>query len=120
MSTVRYLCDEHMPEQLSDAIIQREPSIEIFIVGQVSAPPKGTLDPEVLLFAEREQLALITFDKKSMAGHVANHRASGHHTWGVFSLRNGFSILRYVENLILIWSASEAEDWRDQIEWLPW
>lgn len=120
MSAVRYLCDEHVPEQLMDALIQREPAIEISIVGQELAPPKGTLDPEVLLFAEQEKLALITNDKKSMARHVESHQAEGHHTLGVFYLRSGFPILRYVEDLILIWSASEAEDWRDHMEWLPW
>lgn len=120
MSTVRYLCDENVPEQLIDALIQREPAIDISIVGQDMAPPKGTLDPEVLLFAEKEKMGLITLDKKSMAGHVADHRAMGHHTWGVFILRRDFPILRYVEDLILIWSASEAEDWQGGIEWLPW
>jgi hypothetical protein len=120
MSTVRYLCDEMVPEQLMDALIQREPAIEIFIVGQEMAPPKGTLDPEVLLFAEKEKLGLITLDKRSMAGHVADHLAAGHHTWGVFNLRREFPILRYVEELVLIWSASDAEYWIDRIEWLPW
>jgi hypothetical protein len=49
MSTVQYLCDENVPEQLLDALIQREPAIEISFVGQELAPPKGTPDPEVLL-----------------------------------------------------------------------
>lgn len=120
MSTVRYLRDENVPEQLMDALIQREPAIEISIVGQEIAPPKGTPDPEVLLFAEKEKLTFITLDKKSIARHVDNHLAAGHHTWGVIDLRRGFSILRYMEDLILIWSASDAEQWRDRIEWLPW
>ncbi len=110
MSTVRYLCDENVPEHLMDAVIQREPAIEIFIVGQSATPPKGTLDPQLLSFAEKETLSLITIDKRSMASHVADHLAAGHHTWGVFELRQGYSILRYVENLIFIWAASEAED----------
>lgn len=120
MSTIRYLCDENVPEQLVDAVIQREPSIEIFMVGQDIAPPKGTPDPQVLLFAEKEKLAVITLDKKSMSGHVTDHLTAGHHTWGVFSLRMNFSILRYVDNLILFWSESDAEYWQDQMEWLPW
>lgn len=120
MSTVCYLVDESVPEQLMDALIQREPAIEISIVGQEMAPPKGTLDPEVLLFAEKEKLALITLDKKSMARHVDHHLLAGHHTGGIFNLRKGFSILRYVEDLILIWSASEAVEWRDRMVWLPW
>jgi hypothetical protein len=120
MSVVRYLIDESIPEQLMNALIQREPAMEVFIVGQNMASPKGAPDPELLLFAEKEKLALVTFDKKSMDCHVTNHRATGHHTWGIFELRRGFSIRRYVDDLVLIWSASEAEDWRDRIEWLPW
>lgn len=120
MSAVRYLVDESVPEQLVDALIQREPAIEVSNIGREWTLSKGTQDPEVLLFAEKEKLVLITLDKKSMARHVDNHLSAGHHTWGIFNLRKGFAILRYVEDLIFIWSASEAKEWCDRTVWLLW
>jgi hypothetical protein len=55
-----------------------------------------------------------------MRGHVANHQGAGHSTFGVFFIRDGFPAVRHVEDLILIWASSEAEEWINRLEWLPW
>jgi len=119
MSTVQFFCDENVPEQLADAVVAKEPAIVIGQVGQAPAPPKQTPDPELLRYAEANQLLFLTRDKKTMPGHVAQHLSSGRHTWGVFLLRRSASIADLVDAIILIWSASTAEEWQDQINWLP-
>ena len=119
MSTVKYLLDENVPEALADAIIRQEPAIELISVGQNPGPAKGTKDPELLMAAEAGKLTLITLDKRTVPIHVADHLAGGHHTWGVFILRRGFAIPRYVDLLMRIWSSTQAEEWQDRIEWLP-
>ena len=120
MSTVRFLCDEAVAVFLAGAVHQQEPAVEISCVGQDGMPRKGTLDPELLIFAEAMRWCLLTVDRQTMASHVADHQAAGNHTWGVFSLRDGFPVIRHVDNLILIWSASQAEEWIDHMDWLPW
>ncbi len=119
MSTVRFLVDEDVPGSLFGALVRWEPGIEMLRVGQLSAPPRGTKDPGLLLFAEEHGYALLTRDKGTMPVHVQSHTNSGRHTWGVFILREGFRIMTYVDDLILIWSACEAEELRDRITWLP-
>jgi hypothetical protein len=89
-------------------------------VGQPGFPPNGTPDPDLLLFAESMHSAFLSRDKSTMIGHIINHMAAGHHTWGVFLLKGGHPTAAYADNLILIWSLSEAEDWRDRVEYLPW
>jgi hypothetical protein len=120
MSTVRFFCDEPVAVFLADAVLRREPAIEIWCVGQGAMPPKGTPDPDLVIFAEGKQYLLLTLDRKTMAYHVRNHLTAGRHTWGVFLLRAGFAVPRYVDNLVLIWSESQAEDWIDYMGWLPW
>jgi hypothetical protein len=55
-----------------------------------------------------------------MQTHAAAHLASGRHTRGVFILRRGYPVRDFVNALFLVWSASQAEEWQDRIEWLPW
>lgn len=120
MSTPRILCDEDIRRELLAAVGGKEPGLEILAVGQPDAPPKETKDPELLLWAEQQGYTLLTRDKRTMPLHVANHLAAGHHTWGVFIINQDRSWKDILENLILIWSASQAEDWQDRIEWIPW
>ena len=123
MTQVQYLLDEQMPVAVREALEAAEPAIIVRQVGaQSDAPPKGTLDPEVLLFAEREQLVLVTFDKRSMPGHVTDHLAAGHHTCGVFIFQNGnaLSAGRVAGELVFVWATSPADEWVDRIEYLPY
>lgn len=120
MSTVRFLCDEHIHPALAEAVRNREPSIEAVFVGDPTAPPSGSTDPELLQFAEQEGYALLTADRSTMPAHVTEHHAAGRHTNGVFLIRRGANWTQLIDDLLAIWSASDADDWRDQLEYLPW
>ncbi|MFO0796745.1 MAG: DUF5615 family PIN-like protein [Gemmataceae bacterium] len=123
MTPVQFLLDENIPEPVVGALRRAEPSIVYFYSGTDSdTPPKGTLDPQVLAFAEEKGLALVTFDKRSMPGHVADHLAAGRHTWGVFLFPNGnqLSAGRVAEELVMVWAASTKDEWIDRFENLPY
>jgi hypothetical protein len=119
MSTIRFLCDEDVKIALIPCMSRIEPGIEIVAIGQPDAPPKGTLDPDLLLWAENERYALLTRDKSSMPDHVRDHLDSGHHTWGVFLLREHRPWQAIADDLVMLWSASTAEEWVDRIMWIP-
>jgi hypothetical protein len=120
LSSVRFFGDEHVRRSLADALWHREAAIEFTFVGDAGCPPSGTPDPGLLRFAEANKLALITGDRRTMPDHVADHLATGAHTWGVFLIKRGATWHGLVDDLLLIWSASDAEDWCDRIERLPW
>jgi hypothetical protein len=96
-----------------------EPSMEIVFVGDEDGPRKGTPDAELLKFAEAGGSLIVTQNRKTMPQHIADHLASGGHTWGVFVFKRVFDIRQVVEDLLLVWSASSAEDWRDIVRYLP-
>jgi len=62
---------------------------------------------------------MITDNRASMPGHVAELLAAGRHHWGIFTTRAGITLREIVEEMILIWEASEAEEWVDVVEWIP-
>jgi hypothetical protein len=119
MSTMRFLCDEHMPRSLVDYVLQCESTLDIRLVGRANAPAKGTRDAELLRIAEAEGWAIVTLDRRTMPGHAADHLAGGRHTWGVFFLMGNLTVKHYGNELILLWATSEAEEWRDQLVDIP-
>ena len=123
MNQVRYLFDECLPVSILDALIELEPSIEVRKVGRDrDVPPKGTKDPELLTFAEREHYVIVTFDKSTMRDHAVNHMQRGQTLRGLFIVRKGnyLSAGRIAEELLLIWSATQADEWIGQIEYIPY
>jgi hypothetical protein len=123
MNQVAFLLDENIPPAVAEAIRIADPAITLLQVGhEPDAPVKGTLDPELLVFAENHGLTLVTFDKRSMTGHVVNHLVVDRHTWGVliFPKGNQLSAGKVAEELLIIWACSQKEEWIDQIVFLPY
>ena len=71
MSTVSFLCDECVPDDVVACALNLEPSLPIYCVGQEGFPAKGTKDPPLLLFAEAMGMALVTRDKSTMPEHLS-------------------------------------------------
>lgn len=115
-----FLFDEQMNHDLVDALRITHPGIDIVCVGDIGAPPKGTPDEELLEIAEGEKRILVTMDKRTMPGHLAQHFARGRHTWGVLILRPGCSIAMHGGSISLVWQASDADEWLDRTDYLPY
>lgn len=119
MSLMRFLLDEDTWPVLAQDLQKKQPLLDIVYVAGPGGPPKSTPDPDLLVIAEAQGRAIITRDKGTMPGHAADHVAAGRHTWGVFLRRPGFSLQDYANAILMLWSASEAEEWQDQVEWIP-
>jgi hypothetical protein len=119
MSKPRLLCDECIDPDLIAALRQLDPSIDIIRVGDAGTPPRGTLDPDLLLAAEAMGRVLITNDRNTMPGHLISHFAAGHHTAGVILLRRGFSIGKKAQAIHSEWVKTTADDWIDGTIYLP-
>jgi hypothetical protein len=81
--------------------------------------PLGSTDPDVLCWCEREDRILVTFDKSTLAGHLAAHLQAGRHSPGIFMLRRGSRLSQVVSHLALVAHASEAREWSDRLEYVP-
>src|SRR5262245_27426029 len=113
------LLDEQVPEFLADELLRLEPALDIGIVGQDHGLKKGTKDPVIIAFCEEHEMILITLDKQTTPGHLADHFRAGRHTWGVLICKQGHPTRRYAEDIVLLWSAMSKEEWRDFTLFLP-
>lgn len=115
---IRLLIDENLSPRLKATLRRHYPMIDVLRVGDEDAPPLGTLDPELLRYLEAHQRALITDNRDSIPGHIADHIATGGIHWGIFEVRKKAPLGLLAELISLYWEATEAEEWIGRIEWL--
>ncbi len=116
---VRFLLDENLSPKFQAAVLRQNPKIDILRVGNSGAPNFGTLDPALLDYLEITQRILVTYDRKSMPGHLEDHWEKGGHIWGILWLKPGSSLNSWVNTIVLIWEASEVNEWCDRLAWIP-
>jgi len=88
-------------------------------VGDAGAPPLQASDPDILDWCEAHGFSLVTNNRASIPVHLRNHLAAGRHLPGIFVLNPSMKTGELLEELNVIWAASEAEEYTDQIRYLP-
>lgn len=116
---LKYLIDENVDPTYTNQLRRLNSDLFAIAVGDITAPPKGTLDPEILLWCEAHDCILVTNNRKSMPVHQAEHIALNHHIPGIFILSPKLSIGENLEQLILIAEGSFNDEYQDRIEFLP-
>lgn len=93
----------------------RRATPEIDFRSAADARLAGLDDPQVLKLAAIEGRVLVSQDRRTMPGHFHQLLGSGANSPGVILLREGTSIATAIEDLTLIWAASEAEEWVNRL-----
>jgi len=116
---MRYLMDENLNPLYKAQLLAKEPNLLVYEIGDPGCPPKGTPDPEILYWCEKNDYVLVTNNRKSMPPHLAKHLAEERHIPGILTINDEMSIGEAIEELLLIAEASFADEYRDRIEYLP-
>jgi uncharacterized protein DUF5615 len=116
---IQFLLDENVDDSLRKGLHARYPEIVVWRVGDPTAPLIGTLDLEILIWCEGNNFSLVTNNRDTMPDHLRDHLASGGHVPGIFTLSANMPIGETVEELALIWGASQANEFADEINYLP-
>jgi hypothetical protein len=117
--SIRYLLDENVDPIYRHELLRREPTLTIWLVVAPGTPPRGTPDPAILRWCEAHGFLLVTNNRKSMPMHLRDHLATHGHIPGILALNPKMGIGETIEELWLIWSASEGQEYQDQIAYLP-
>lgn len=116
---MRYLLDEHIAPAYRAQLLRAAPELEVWIVGDPGAPPRGTLDPDMLIWCEEHQFVLVTNNRKSMPRHLADHLALGRHIPGILVINPALAIGDLLDELLLIAGAADEHEYHDLILYLP-
>ena len=120
MSVLCFLLDENVPLIIQAQLEQREPELRVYAIGDGTAPPKGTPDPDILLWIEAHGCMLVTNNRSTIPVHLRVHLDQGRHVPGIVQLpRRMGSIGVILDDLLLLWSVSQPDEFQDQIVYLP-
>jgi predicted nuclease of predicted toxin-antitoxin system len=113
---VRFQADADLDERILRGL--RRTSPEIDIRRAFDAGLEGLEDSEVLRIASESGRILVTQDRRTMPGHFNRHvlRAASP---GVLLLREATPIPVAIEELVLIWNASDGGEWVNRLVWIP-
>lgn len=114
---VRFLADADRNKAIVSGVLRREPSVD-FLTAQAAALRKMK-DPEVLALAARQQRVLVSHDVGTMPAHFRAFRSAGNRSAGVLLVAQSLDIGTVIEELLLVWLASEASEWENRLQWLP-
>ena len=114
---VRFLADADLNNAIVRGVLRREPSLD-FLTAQ-AAGLRGMNDPEVLALAAEQQRVLVSHDVGSMPAHFRAFRTAGQRSVGVFLVPQSLDVGTAIDELLLIWLASEASEWENSLQWLP-
>lgn len=114
---IRFQADADLNEDIVTGVIRREPGVDFRTAAD--AELKGVLDDRVLAVAAREGRVLITHDRKTMPAHFAEFIEGGRQSPGVLIVLQRAAVAAVIEELLLIWAASEAEEYADRIYEIP-
>jgi hypothetical protein len=114
---VRFLADADLNKAIISGVLRREPAID-FLTAHAAGLRK-IKDLEVLALAAEQRRVLVSHDVGTMPAQFREFRDAGKHSTGVFLIAQSLDIGTAIEELLLIWLASEASDWENQLEWLP-
>lgn len=117
---VRFLLDENLSPRLKAAIWRLDSEIDVLRVGDRGAPPLATDDPVILGYIAIEKRLLVTDNRSTIPGFLTDYYREGKPAhWGIIWIRPDSSLNQVAAALHLIWAASEASEWINRTDWVP-
>ncbi len=113
---VRFQADADLDGRILRGLRRAAPEIDIRTAADAALA--GLKDPEVLRIAADTRRILVSQDRRTMPAHFARFSASAQSP-GVILLREAIPISTAIEELVLIWAATDAEEWIGRLVWIP-
>ena len=109
---IRFQADADLNRIIVRAVHRLEPALDFRTATEAGL--KGVEDPEVLALAADAGRLLVTHDQKTMPTHFGEFVAK-RSSPGVIIIPQYLPTATAAEGLVLIWSASEADEWINRI-----
>jgi len=113
---IRFQADVNLNQIILRAACRREPALNFQTAETASLT--GLPDPDGLARAAEDGRILVTHDLQPMPRHFAAF-ITIRQSAGLLLIPQYLPIASAVDDLLLIWSAMEAEEWRNLVWYLP-
>lgn len=110
---IRFLADADLDEGIVSGCRRREPTMDFLSAND--ARLERVADPDVLTIAAEQGRILVSHDFKTMPRHFGDFLEGGGSSSGVLLVKQYTPIGAVIEELVLIWSATDADEWKNRI-----
>lgn len=117
MSRPRFLADYDFNERIVSGVLRKEPSVVFEHVRDWNLQRRS--DSDILDFAAANGLIVTSHDVNTMRAVAVERVSAGLPFAGLVLASQSLPVGAAIEQLILVWAASDAEGWTGVIEFLP-
>ena len=114
---IRFMADADLNDAIVDGCRRREPHIDFLSANDANL--EGVPDPGVLAFAAAEDRILVSHDFRTMPRHFGDFLQDRGFSPGLILVPQHMPVGEVIEELVLIWGASELNEWKDRWRALP-
>jgi len=114
--TPRFQADADFNQRIVLGLRRREPAVDFRDAS--AGGVIGVADSAVLRIAAESGRILVSHDRKTIPRHLARF-LQDQSSPGVILVSQDLDIGAAIEDLLIIWAASDAEEWRNQLGFVP-
>jgi hypothetical protein len=114
---IRFMADADLNEGIVAGCLRREPEMDFLSAND--ADLEGVPDPEVLALAAAQHRILVSHDFQTMPRHFGDFLQAGNSSPGVILVPQRLPVGDAIEELVLIWAVSDADEWQNRILRIP-
>jgi hypothetical protein len=113
---VRFQADADLNEDIVTGILRREPGIDFQTAA--AAGLRLLSDLQVLTLAAREGRVLVSHDRRTMPRAFGDFLRTSESP-GLLIVSQRTDVLTAIDELLLVWMSSEAEEWINRLGTIP-
>jgi hypothetical protein len=113
---IRFQADADLNEDIVLGLTRLEPQIDFQTASEAGL--RGMWDLEVLSRAAEDKRILVSHDRRTMPKHLAEFLLDNTSP-GVFIIGQNVSVRKAIDELLLIWSCSDSEEWMNLLVDIP-
>jgi len=111
------LADADLNQGIVAGCLRKEPEMDFLSAND--ADLEGVPDPEVLALAAAQGRILVSHDFQTMPRHFGDFLQAGNSSPGVLLVPQRLPVGDAIEEIVLIWAASDADEWKNRILRIP-
>jgi predicted nuclease of predicted toxin-antitoxin system len=117
MAKPRFLTNHDFNENIPRGVERLEANVEFLRLREIGFEEKS--DPEILEYASQNGWIVLSHDVNTMSAAAFSRIKNRQPMCGLLLAHQTSHLGPIIDNLLLIWSASELEEWHDRVFFLP-
>jgi predicted nuclease of predicted toxin-antitoxin system len=114
---LRLLIDQDLDHVILRGLLLRVPKLDVVTAYQAGLGDAS--DPDLLAWAAEQKRVVVTHDRRTMPSHASARIAARESVAGVIIVSRRLSVSQVINELEVIVSCSNVEEWENVIKYLP-